>query len=179
MEKEFGSFRKASFGGFNRKDVINYIEKMTNEFYEYRKQVEETITSLNGKIRELESAASITEKSGVAEVYGVNYQASREYFGDIGQATKHLKVVSDELCKSLGDFMEKLNQKGLFDKEEESDYVNASAEEEQKTEKSSIVDDILSSISYLGKAAPADRIAADEAGKSNIADIISGCSFVK
>ena len=31
MDKDFSSFRKSTFGGFNRKDVINYIEKMRND----------------------------------------------------------------------------------------------------------------------------------------------------
>ena len=53
MNKEYTSFRKAAFGGFNRRDVISYIEKMRNESFEYKKQVEETVKSLNEKIREL------------------------------------------------------------------------------------------------------------------------------
>lgn len=40
MEEFNRLFRKAAFGGFNKEDVINYIEKTKNDFFEYKQQSE-------------------------------------------------------------------------------------------------------------------------------------------
>ena len=179
MGKEFGSFRKATFGGFNRRDVINYIEKMRNESFEYKKQVEETVESLNIKIRELENAARLMEHSAVSENSSKSDSLSAEYCSDIGQATKHLKVVADELCRSLGDFMSKLNERGLFDFVEEPEQEEAALPTEEAV---SLVDGILASISYLGKAESLyeKKEAKKEIVKeTDVSEILSGYSFIR
>lgn len=185
MEKEFGAFRKSAFGGFNRKDVIEYIEKMKNETYEYKLQVEETVKNLNEKICELENAASFIGDSCEADFVAGDSSSvtlSRESVGDISQATRQLKSVADELCKNLGDFIEKLARKGLCDEgkaeceaieafdflyeaEEkapdkvsqilsamsfiEADRREIKLPDENKTEKSKDVKEILSVLSFL------------------------------
>lgn len=177
MDKDFSSFRKAPFGGFNRKDVINYIEKMRNESFEYKKQVEETVKSLNEKIRELENAGLIMQQN---EAETRSSQESAFDCADIGQATKHLKVVADELCKSLGDFMEKLTEKGLFDTASQQEEAEPAAESNQE-EVLSFVDGILASISYLGSkeadAAPAE-LKTEKDKEADISEFLSGLSFL-
>ena len=180
MGKEFGSFRKATFGGFNRKDVIAYIEKMRNESFEYKKQVEDTVKSLNEKIRELENAAGLMEKSDYCENTDAEKAVTPENCNDIGQATKHLKTVADELCRSLGDFMDKLSERGLFD----TSSQDASAESEDEIMQDneiSFVDVILSSISYLdeNKASAEKAVEKSEAAKeTDVSEILSGFSFL-
>ena len=177
MNKEIGSFRKAPFGGFNRKDVINYIEKMRNESYEYKKQVDETVRQLNEKIRELENAASMLESPAVSESETACDEPASESFGDIGVATEHLRTVADELCRSLGDFMDKLSEKGLFEKAED-EYTEA--EEISEEEEVSFVDGILASISYFGDGASETKNEPEEkAQQVNISDLLSGCGFIK
>lgn len=183
MEKEFGTFRKSTFGGFNRKDVISYIEKMRNESYEYRMQVEETVKSLNEKILELENAARLMEVD--LTVCDEEAPAPLENMGDISDATKHLKAVADELCRSLGEFMDKLSSKGLFEKteadlpvEETLDFV---FDEEPEAEKS-LVDGILSSLSFLyeDKAEKSSVAEVNEVKreKDTVSDILAGLSFL-
>ncbi len=177
MNKEIGSFRKAPFGGFNRRDVINYIEKMRNESFEYKKQVDETVRQLNEKIRELENAASMLESPAVSESDTVCQEPSAESFGDIGVATEHLRTVADELCRSLGDFMDKLSERGLFEKAED-EY--AEAEESLEEKEVSFVDGILSSISYFGEASTeAENEPEKKAQQVSISDLLSGCGFIK
>lgn len=180
MDKDFSSFRKSTFGGFNRKDVINYIEKMRNESFEYKKQVEETVKSLNEKIRELEAAGLIMQQTAEEKEADVQ-QAAMLDCADIGQATKHLKVVADELCRSLGDFMDKLSEKGLFEAEEK--LPEAEAQEEAVSEEVlDFVDGILASISYLGGEYSTEKEAAPKTQAKNItsvSDILSGYSFLK
>ena len=178
MDKDFSSFRKSTFGGFNRKDVINYIEKMRNESFEYKKQVEETVKSLNEKIRELEQAGLVMQQSAAAKE-----EASLDC-ADIGQATKHLKVVADELCKSLGDFMDKLSEKGLFDTGENETEVQEAENvtEEPADEVIDFVDSILGSISYLGgEEVSLEGLSSKTEAKNitSVSDILSGYSFLK
>lgn len=182
MEREFGSFRKVTFGGFNRKDVISYIERMRNESFEYKKQVDETVKSLNEKIRELENAARLIENAPDVGCDAMGTSDAGEGFGDIGNATKHLKVVADELCRSLGDFLDKLSEKGLFDKTEIAQEEAEEVQTDAPSVEQSFVDGILSSISYLGT--PAEKTAgrnekSQKAAASDVADILSGYSFLK
>jgi len=181
MNKEFGSFRKMPFGGFNRKDVINYIEKMRNESFEYKKQVDETVKNLNEKIRELENAARLMESPAVSEAEAVCAEPSQESFGDIGVATEHLKTVADELCRSLGDFMDKLSEKGLFEKaSQESCSEDEEAQEADEEKEISFVDGVLASISYFDASEPETKNEAEEkAQQINISDLLSGYSFTK
>lgn len=120
MDNSNRLFRKAVFGGFNKDDVIDYIESMKNEFFEYRRQVEETIAELNKKISELEQAANTTSDDTAAlaeqeapEVFdpvgnelkdNVNFSV-----GEINEATEHLKKTADQLCESLTQFMERIS----------------------------------------------------------------------
>jgi hypothetical protein len=183
MEKEFGTFRKSTFGGFNRKDVISYIEKMRNESYEYKMQVEETVKSLNEKILELENAARLMEVD--LAVCGEEPPVSAENMSDIGDATKHLKAVADELCRSLGEFMDKLSRKGLFEKADDDlaseESFDLSVEEEPAAEES-LVDGILSSLSFLyegkAEAKPAVEEKNDKMENDTVADILGGLSFL-
>ena len=178
MDKDFGSFRKAAFGGFNRKDVINYIEKMRNESYEYKKQVEQTVKSLNEKIRELEGAGLLVQQTDMHKA--AQQETALLDCADIGQATMHLKVVADELCKSLGDFMDKLSQKGLFEGSEQQAQDLCDEDHEQQV--LSFVDGILASISYLGDKADAAKepaVKAEIKEKKDVSDILSGYSFLK
>ncbi len=179
MDKDFSSFRKSTFGGFNRKDVINYIEKMRNESYEYKKQVEETVKSLNEKIRELENAGLLIQQAAAQEA--PSQESAALDCADIGQATKHLKVVADELCRSLGDFMDKLSEKGLFDTADKE--ITAEADNEEKIDTvPDFVDGILASISYLSDSeVSVENVSASTETKENISvsDILSGYSFLK
>ena len=179
MGKEFGSFRKATFGGFNRKDVINYIEKMRNESFEYKKQVDETVKNLNEKIRELENAARLMESSAPAETELPVEETVTENYGDIGVATKHLKTVADELCRSLGDFIDKLSEKGLFDNTSEAEYEAGETESVAVEEELSLVDGILSSISYLGGIAEKEGVKESRTEEVSVSELLSGFSFTK
>ena len=188
MGKEFGSFRKATFGGFNRKDVIDYIEKMRNESFEYRKQVDETVKSLNKKIIELENAARLVESSAAAEAEPVSVEAPAENQEDIAMATKQLKTVVDELCRSLGDFMERLSEKGVFESaaedvsgEDLSAYRIYDELDDEPDVPLSFVDGVLSSISFLDASAEDEEKAEDEkaAESKSITDLLSNVGFAE
>lgn len=119
MDNSNRLFRKAVFGGFNKDDVIDYIESMKNEFFEYRKQVEATIGELNKKISELEQAgnavpetveSSFSDNAMAAETEDNELTNNVNFSVDeINAATNHLKETADKLCESLTDFMDKIS----------------------------------------------------------------------
>lgn len=112
-------FRTTVFGGFNKDDVIDYIEKTKNEFYSYRKQVEETIAALNKKIRDLESIGlqmPIEEEPQKFEIHDTSSKASDQIMSsvtEINEATELLRKTADLLCTSLGDFIEQITQNSV------------------------------------------------------------------
>ena len=159
MEGSFNKFRKAKFGGFNRKDVIDYIEKIQNEFFSYKKETDETVSRLREKISELEKLA---ENNGVVASEGENFansEADSEKTADystadeITIATSKLKNVTDELCNSLNDFIDRLSENSIpvvlnvpF---EEDDELSEIQETEQEEPVLSRVDSILSCASSI------------------------------
>ncbi len=111
MEENYISFRKAKVGGFNKKDVIAYIEKMRNDFFDYKKAVENTIDQLNAKVRELEAACEGHReqiKEVIVEV-PVAVENNNDPISDINEATSKLRLVADELCRNLSEFMAKIS----------------------------------------------------------------------
>lgn len=135
MEGNYISFRKAKVGGFNKKDVISYIEKMRNDFFDYKVAVESTIDKLNAKVRELEMACE-NKKEQIKEVIvevPVAVESSADPLNDINEATSQLKIVADELCKNLSDFMLKMTTKEhTAEKPEIFENVSAYIEETAK-----------------------------------------------
>ncbi len=115
MDNNYNVFRRAAVGGFNRQDVITYIEKMRNEFFDYKKEVEQTISQLNEKIRELESLCQADEKPQQEPVKEVEIAegAAADPVSEINEATLKLRMVADDLCQSLCFFMEKVSENAI------------------------------------------------------------------
>lgn len=133
-------FRKNVFGGFNKDDVIDYIENMKNEFFEYRSQVEQTVKELNGKVASLENdvrtanqklaeankkAAEAIENSEAATAAAEKAaeeklakekaalaaeKSENDPLGEINLATDRLRRVADEICDNLSSFIEKISE---------------------------------------------------------------------
>ena len=102
MEKEQRLFRKAAFGGFNKEDVISYIEKMKQEFAQYKQQVEETMDALNAQISDFQNAPPmLAEEADIAPREDAAVDS-------ISAATEHLKEVGDALCLNLNALIDKL-----------------------------------------------------------------------
>ncbi len=98
-------FRKATFGGFNKEDVMQYIETMKTEFYDYKAQVEETIRELNEKLQSFEQTGDAADGTAV-----VSSAVSGDPAMSINEATNHLKQVADELCEKMNRLIGSLPQ---------------------------------------------------------------------
>ena len=136
-------FRNSVFGGFNKDDVIDYIENMKNEFFEYRSQVEQTVKELNKKIAALESEAKAAKQkaaeadkraadaveSSEAAVAAAQKEAEEKLalqkaaieekeraadpVGEISLATDRLRRVADEICDNLSSFIDRISESSI------------------------------------------------------------------
>ncbi len=107
--------RKTTFGGFNKQDVIAYIEKVKNQAYEEKSRLQKQVKELTDKIGDLEAQVSAfdEEKDKLVKRIGelsVSGEGKNETVEEINEATNHLKNVADELCRSLRDFMERISE---------------------------------------------------------------------
>ncbi len=107
--------RKSTFGGFNKQDVIAYIEKVKNDAYEEKSRLQKQVKELTDKIGDLEAQVSAfgEEKDKLVKRIGelsVSGESKNETVEEINEATNHLKNVADELCQSLRDFMQRISE---------------------------------------------------------------------
>lgn len=107
--------RKSTFGGFNKQDVIAYIEKVKNDAYEEKNRLQKQVKELTDKIGDLETQVSAfdAEKDKLVKRIGelsVSGEGKNETVEEINEATNHLKNVADELCQSLRDFMQRISE---------------------------------------------------------------------
>ncbi len=189
MENNFNKFRRAAFGGFNREDVIRYIEKMKNEFFDYKKEVELTVEQLNSKIRELEEAYEAVSTPMLSERTAVIEEAEEvNPVSDINEATRKLRSVADELCKNLSNFMVKVTENSVIAESEElqseEDISDAVVEIEVATVQEDKVALILKATSSFScSISNEENLTAEneevKQEKKNILDVLGGASFLK
>ena len=189
------NFRKAKIGGFNKKDVIAYIEKMRNDFFDYKTAVESTIDTLNAKINELEALMNEQNGKAVEEVVEVKAEpcAPVDPLTNINEATSQLKMVADELCRNLSDFMLKIRtSEAVAEQTKEADvfenteaYIEETAKEifegEAEVPVSAEKDDRVSAIlnSSLNFSFSANESASHKAAekKQNVLESFNNSSF--
>ncbi len=189
MENNFNKFRRAAFGGFNREDVISYIEKMKNEFFDYKKEVELTVEQLNSKIRELEEAYEAVSAPALSEDTTVIEETEEvNPVSDINEATRKLRSVADELCKNLSDFMVKVTENSIIAEGEELQAEEESADAFEEIEITAAQEDKVALIlkatsSFSCSVSCEEKITAEKKEvkqeKKNILDILGGASFLK
>ncbi len=187
MENNFNKFRRSAFGGFNREDVISYIEKMKNEFFDYKKEVELTVEQLNSKIRELEAAYEAVSVPSVCADEAAEEETHMNPVSDINEATRKLRSVADELCRNLSDFMVKVTENNAVAENAEIIEEDVPVEETAETEAEAETEDKVSSILKAVNAFSSTVSVEDEAvtgiieekkEKKNILDILGGASFL-
>lgn len=135
-------FRNSVFGGFNKEDVINYVESMKNEFFEYRSQVEQTVRDLNKRVADLQDEvktankraaeadkraadaivsseeAAIAAQKAAQEKLALQKAAEEKErtvdpVGEIDLAAERLRRVADEICDNLSSFIERISESSI------------------------------------------------------------------
>ena len=157
-------FRKAVFGGFNREDVIEYITKLKNEFYDYKSGSEKIINDLNEKIASLNDLLENTsfvakDDDEVKDEPVSESEIVSNSIHEITRATADLKSVAEVICGNFDSFFEKIDSKISLQSSnveepsvEESSVEEASKEMDEKENSSrSFFDDILLSVGQESK----------------------------
>lgn len=163
-------FRKAVFGGFNREDVIDYITKLKNEFYDYKSESEKIIKELNKKIASLsdmlENAAFVSKDADEVnnETVSESEIVSNSIY-EIAQATADLKSVAEVICSNFDSFFERIDSKISLQATsvEEVAVEEVPAEkdskkiEEKENSSKSFFDDILLSVGQENEESEAEK----------------------
>lgn len=115
-------FKKATFGGFDKEDVMNYIAKITDEFQAYKNQTIVTIDKLQEKIGELEKEKNDLQEKYDAlceEMNGIQEQ-TEEKGTEPSVNTDEIKQIIESLYENINGFMSVLGGNGNENAEEES-----------------------------------------------------------
>lgn len=106
MDNTTKLFRKSPLG-FNREDVINYIERIKNDFYDYKTTSEKTVSELKEKINELEEALANNKTQELQNIENDDVDFSSSV-SKINMAAEHLRETADKICDDIGGFLEKV-----------------------------------------------------------------------
>lgn len=114
-------FRKTAFGGFNREDVINYIEKTRNDFYDYKIQSQKTINDLTEKIKDLEEQLKNTAATDVNQSKNevIDFSSS---VTEINKAADHLRETADKICDDIGGFIDRVLNSDFIITDEDEEF---------------------------------------------------------
>lgn len=110
MEKDI-LFKKATFGGFDKEDVMNYIAKITDEFQAYKNQTIVTVDKLREKIDALEKEKNeLQEKYDnlCEEINGIQEKAE-ESAPEAAVNTDEIKQIIESLYENINGFMSVLS----------------------------------------------------------------------
>ena len=155
MDINYYVFRKTSFGGFNRKDVIDYIESIKNEYADYKSKAEKTIAELQARIEELE--AGMCWQEAITEEPLEETEVTEETCEEILEPeTEQEHSVIDELClntqkKEINEKEENVTVSGGMERLYETiknfsfDY-QLEEKKESKGEETSVLDSITTFI---------------------------------
>ena len=94
-----GEFHRTAFGGFNRKEVLNYIEQLTNQTNENQTKLDKKIRELSDSIIDLEKEnQTLKDKTKELETELSNYQETQT---QILQENTELKEKIEKTEESL------------------------------------------------------------------------------
>ena len=88
-------FKSQTFGGFNKEEVLKYIDKLNADFTEEHEKAEEEISSLKNELEEKEIKLSKAENS--LEELQAKYDEIMEAYEELRQHYLMLKEHSDNI----------------------------------------------------------------------------------
>ena len=128
-------FKSQTFGGFNKEEVLKYIDKMNNEFTEEHDKAEAEIASLNSELQEKSEKLSVTEEN--LNELQKKYDEIMEAYEELRQHYLMLKEHSDNIDaenEKLSARLEATEKELAIQKEVNSQLEDKLEAEEQKAE---------------------------------------------
>lgn len=94
------NFQRAFFGGFKRKDVMDYISELSDEFYKYKRETVSKVSGLKKEIADLEKAYSaLLEENNALKDENARL-SSDERVSDTKERTD-IRPIIDSITESL------------------------------------------------------------------------------
>ncbi|MGN0443745.1 MAG: hypothetical protein ACI4F5_03925 [Acutalibacteraceae bacterium] len=94
------NFQRAFFGGFKRKDVMDYIAELSDEFYKYKRETVSKVSGLKKEIADLEKAYSaLLEENNALKDENARL-SSDERVSDTKERTD-IRPIIDSITESL------------------------------------------------------------------------------
>ena len=128
-------FKSQTFGGFNKEEVLKYIDKLNVDFTEEHEKAEEEISSLKNELEEKEIKLSKAENS--LEELQAKYDEIMEAYEELRQHYLMLKEHSDNIeaeNEKLSARLEKSEKEFAIEKELNSQLKDKLEEESAKAE---------------------------------------------
>lgn len=128
-------FKSQTFGGFNKEEVLKYIDKLNADFTEEHEKAEEEISSLKNELEEKEIKLSKAENS--LEELQAKYDEIMEAYEELRQHYLMLKEHSDNIeaeNEKLSARLEKSEKEFAIEKELNSQLKDKLEEESAKAE---------------------------------------------
>ena len=94
------NFQRAFFGGFKRKDVMDYISELSDEFYKYKRETVSKVSGLKKEIADLEKAYSALLEENNALKDENERLCSDEKVSDTKERTD-IRPIIDSITESL------------------------------------------------------------------------------
>lgn len=128
------NFQRAFFGGFNRKDVMDYISDLSDEFYKYKRETVSKVSELKKEIADLEKAYNVLLEENNALKDENERLCSGEKAGDAKERTD-IRPIIDSITESLNTLISVLSDDDIsaenqaFDSSDNENESNRQNEE--------------------------------------------------
>lgn len=127
------NFQRAFFGGFKRKDVMDYISDLSDEFYKYKRETVSKVSGLKKEIADLEKAYSdILEENNALKDENERL-CSGEKTGDTKERTD-IRPIIDSITESLNTLICVLSDEDIPAENQASDSSDKENEPIQQDE---------------------------------------------
>lgn len=110
MNENIG-FKTVPFGGFDKVQVIDYIEKLRNDFHREREsmlaeqeELRKQIAALEERLEGKEPVKRVFDPEQAALLSGIT--SKENAVSEINAAAERLKNIGDEVCQSIKEILE-------------------------------------------------------------------------
>lgn len=117
------NFQRAFFGGFKRKDVMDYISELSDEFYKYKRETVSKVSGLKKEIADLEKAYSALLEENNALKDENERLCSDEKVSDTKERTD-IRPIIDSITESLNTLISVLSDDDITDENQAFDSAN-------------------------------------------------------
>lgn len=133
------NFQRAFFGGFNRKDVMDYISDLSDEFYKYKRETVSKVSELKKEITDLEKAYNVLLEENNALKDENERLCSGEKVSDAKERTD-IRPIIDSITESLNTLISVLSDDDIS-AENQASYSSDNENESNRQNEETVSDE--------------------------------------